>query len=262
MRPGRSGTGLSRRLVFKLKATVLRFSDSLILLPRRLFRVGDHLRKGLTGWDDDVLREGQLARLSADFAFWWIELGFLILDLFGLAELYESFMEFAKFNSRPLSPGEEAVARDVFGGSICYRRVRLDERAFLGPLQMAVCYVSGFHINSWGVMSDALLIHELVHVWQYQQLGLRYVPLALRAQFFGGGYDYGGAAALLAVCRAGGGLKDFNLEQQAEIIADHFRIGCGRRPVWSGEEGGDPSVYRYYAGQLRALGRKDKKITG
>ena len=72
------------------------------------------------------------------------------------------------------------------------------------------------------------LIHELAHVWQFQQLGWRYLWLALRAQLQAGDavYDYGGAENLL-LCRARGAtLQHFNVEQQAAILEHYYLLRC------------------------------------
>jgi hypothetical protein len=100
-------------------------------------------------------------------------------------------------------------------------------------------------------MDDALLIHELVHVWQYQRLGFRYIPQALRAQASGAGYDYGGTEALYRARREGKTLFDFNLEQQADIIADYFRLLQGRPPRWGYGWTDDLPLYEYFARSLR-----------
>ena len=107
----------------------------------------------------------------------------------------------------------------IFGDTIQYDRVRIDERAVLGPPQLKICYVSFYTINAWGGMSNALLIHEMVHIWQFQQWGSVYIPRALKAQGSAEGYNYGGAPAVANWARRDGRLEDFNPEQQADLIA-------------------------------------------
>jgi hypothetical protein len=63
----------------------------------------------------------------------------------------------------------------------------------------------------------SIIIHELVHVWQYQHGGWGYVPNALKAQFIGDGYDF--AKAL----RDGKPWAKMNPEQQGQMIQDAFR---------------------------------------
>jgi hypothetical protein len=63
-------------------------------------------------------------------------------------------------------------------------------------------------------------------VWQYQQVGSRYIPRALYAQRTREGYNYGGVMAL----ERAKGWADFNYEQQAEIVADYFCLQQGLPP--------------------------------
>ncbi len=223
---------LLRLLPLKLLAMLLRAIDALRLLPRRVERVGRHIREGW-GRLRSVPEQEFLSRTaSGSVAWWWLEFLLMLLDCLAVGELYETLMDFVKFNTRPLSEREKQLARPIFGRSINYGRVRIDQHAFAGPRQFGLCYVSFYHINSWGRMDDALLIHELAHVWQYQRLGIAYIPRALYAQHTPEGYDYGGAEGLQAALAAGRSFHSFNLEQQADIVADYFRIREGRAPRW------------------------------
>jgi hypothetical protein len=137
-----------------------------------------------------------------------------------------------KPNTRRLTEREIALARSVFGETIDYQKVRVDERSHIGCRQYRFAYV-GFHfVNSWGKLSDPILIHELVHVWQYQRLGSVYIPRALWAQRTAEGYDYGGGAALQKAVEQGQTLTDFNYEQQGDIVADYFCLKNGWKPRW------------------------------
>lgn len=93
-------------------------------------------------------------------------------------------------------------------------------------------------------MHEALLIHELVHVWQYERLGSVYIPLALKAQHSKEGYDYGGVQALQQALATGRDLLDFNLEQQADIVADYFCLLHGRPTRWSRAHKPEIGVYQ------------------
>ncbi|MEM1215165.1 MAG: hypothetical protein AAGJ82_05750 [Bacteroidota bacterium] len=181
---------------------------------------------------------------------WWVELVYLLLDVFGLPEIYETLVDWIKWNTRPLHTEEIALLRPIFGNSIDYRRVRIDERAFLGPPQWHICYVSFYTINAWRPMGPDLLIHEVVHVWQFQQLGSVYIPRALQAQRSAMGYNYGGAPALVNHVRAGGQLTDFNLEQQADIVADYWRLQHGLRPHWPPAGPADFFAYAYLVEEI------------
>jgi hypothetical protein len=68
------------------------------------------------------------------------------------------------------------------------------------------------------------LIHELVHVWQFQSMGWKYLTSTLIAHIREGVdvYDYGGVANLEKLRLDGVSLKDYNLEQQAAILQDAY----------------------------------------
>lgn len=68
-----------------------------------------------------------------------------------------------------------------------------------------------------------VLIHELVHVWQYQHFGAVYIGKALKAQKSKEGYNYGGMENLYHQMLKGNTLTHFNFEQQAEILEDYYR---------------------------------------
>lgn len=163
---------------------------------------------------------------------WWFTAILLFLEAIGLGDLYQFIARHAKYRTRPLTEKERTLAQSVFGNSIQFDRVRIDENAWLGPRQGRFCYVSGYIINSWGPMHDVLLIHELMHVWQYERLGSAYIPLALKAQYSKEGYDYGGEEALKKALAEGQDLLNFNLEQQAEIVADYCCILQNRPTRW------------------------------
>lgn len=75
---------------------------------------------------------------------------------------------------RPLSPRERALAEPVFRGSIDYERVQIvQSRLASAPTTL------GDVIRCNGPMSDRTLIHELMHIWQYQTRGTRYISDSL-----------------------------------------------------------------------------------
>lgn len=181
---------------------------------------------------------------------WWFGLVLMLADWLGLVELYEGLSAMSKFRSRPLDAEESKRAKLIFGDTIDLQRVRIDERAWLGPKQYQFCYVSFHTINSWGLMRDDILIHELVHVWQYERFGAIYIAKALQAQA-GEGYDYGGWARLNIVKRTRGKLLDFNFEQQADIVMDYYRLLTGRTARWGNATAGNILEYEYFVDQLK-----------
>lgn len=151
------------------------------------------------------------------------------MDLLLVVDLYELTSNGLAWRTRRLTSHEEATLRSVYGDALPYQHIRIDEYARLGPPQWHFCYVSFHTINSWGPMSDDILIHEAMHVWQYCHHGAAYIPRALAAQRTEMGYNYGGLGNLSEFPE----LKYYNYEQQADIVADAFRLRCGIRPRWS-----------------------------
>lgn len=129
--------------------------------------------------------------------------------------------------SRPLTPGETALARGVFRDAIDYARVRIHNRkwAFFQPRHVTMAPMGHIHFHPEGGryrddFADApldlqgLFIHEMAHVWQYQRgifLPLRRVPWARYAYSFVPGRP----------------LARYGLEQQAEIVRHAFLLRHG-----------------------------------
>lgn len=234
------------QLALKLSAVLFRMVDFVRLIPIRFYRIGKHFGRlfhkppKTSIWSD--LWPEQTSALYR-LVNWHLTLGIYLLELLGVGEIYETFTDFIKFNSRAMTEREITIAQTIYGNQINYRRVRLDAYALLGPKQQNICYVSFYLINSWGKMSDALLIHELVHIWQYEQMGAVYMPRALAAQTSSPGYDYGGVFGLKNALRMDDDLRSFNLEQQGDIVADYYRIRNGLCPEWGNGTVKDLAIY-------------------
>jgi hypothetical protein len=75
-------------------------------------------------------------------------------------------------------------------------------------------------------MTDDVLVHELMHVWQYQTSGLRYISCALAGQVEGtvlhGGRDW---TYEFDPTRVGTRLADYGPEQQAQIVQYAYLLG-------------------------------------
>lgn len=84
----------------------------------------------------------------------------------------------------------------------------------------------------------AWLIHELTHVWQYQQEGWRYLLQALGAILRHGHWAYkvGGEDTLIKARQAGARFKDYNREQQGELARGFYiRLKKGENiEAWKG----------------------------
>lgn len=140
---------------------------------------------------------------------------------------------------RPLTAGELAAAREVFGDAIAWDRVRIVPRGFtpFQPKRTAVTPLGAVHFRreDWlpdfsGTWHDmAWLIHELVHVWQHQTG----VPVILR-----GLWERRYAYDALDPAKP---LEGYGIEQQAAIVEDWFRRTRGV-PAWRGA--GSEADYR------------------
>lgn len=76
--------------------------------------------------------------------------------------------------ARKLSPRELSLAEPIFRQSIDYERVQVvQSKLASAPTTL------GDVIRCNGQMSDRTLIHELMHVWQYQTRGTRYISDSL-----------------------------------------------------------------------------------
>ena len=131
--------------------------------------------------------------------------------------------------SRPLTDGEIALARSVFGEAIDYPRVSI-VRGKWWPFQprgivMAPSGNIHFHPDSplWSedfsrerLSLQGLFIHEMTHVWQAQKRGRFYLPL-MRHPFCRYGYRL----------VQGRTFDRYGLEQQAEIVRHRFLADRG-----------------------------------
>lgn len=129
--------------------------------------------------------------------------------------------------SRPLTSAERTLAQSVFGGALDLDAVRLNNRKYW-PLQPRRVTMApnghvwfhpggGLYCDCFGdapVAARALLIHELVHVWQTQS-GI-FLPLA-RHPFCR--YDYS--------LKPGWPLTRYGIEQQAEIVKHAWLLRQG-----------------------------------
>ena len=153
----------------------------------------------------------------------WLDRLFQLLDLLFVFDAYEAISNRLTPGLRRLTPLEYDRLSAVFGDSVPYDRIRIDERAYVGPRSHHICYVSFHTINRWGPIPLAILVHEVMHVWQHVHEGACYIPRALAAQLTVAGYDYGGQRGLTATRH----IRDFNYEQQAAVVEDAYRLSRG-----------------------------------
>lgn len=239
-------------ILFKCRTAWLRLVFFLKQLPRRIFR----LLKGLWRPTFELI----FTRSLSGFLVAVLEIPIFILDMFGVPEVYETLQDFCKWNTRSLTPEEVRIGHSIFGESIDYALVRIDEKAVLGPKQKGFAYVSFRTINSYGIMPDHILIHELMHIWQFTHIGSVYAPRALIAQHSIDKYNYGGFLGLWT--RRDASIKSFNYEQQADVIMDYYLLSKGKRPQWTSPEdcGRAFPLLRKFTHEVRRTGSDDSII--
>lgn len=134
-----------------------------------------------------------------------------------------------KTASRPLTMGEIALGREVFGDDIRCSEARVFRRRFWlfqkRGLAMApdgnIYFHPADHVEDFsalGIRGKAWFIHELTHVWQHQH-GIRVVFCGM----FNRNYRY-------APLVRGKPFLAYGIEQQAGMVADYFRVMSGYGP--------------------------------
>ena len=164
--------------------------------------------------------------------------------------MFETILDWIKWKTRPLNNREKEIAMVVFGKNFPLSLIGIDPHSSLFIRQKPVAYVSFHTINFKSVITDTILVHEMVHLWQYMRFGAVYISEAFWAQKWGSGYDYGGLEPLLKYSD-GLGLAAFNMEQQAEIIEEYYRWTKGIPLQWTVNVPGIGEVLTKYAVELK-----------
>lgn len=116
---------------------------------------------------------------------------------------------------------QESLSNDVIFGLQDWFRSNPDSRAFVSNTLV------NFDVND-GPIDNPTIIHELCHVWQFEEDGPFYMAEAIHAQAWGAGYEYGDEPGLLNAINNNPGLSmedvfdTFNPEQQAQILEDYY----------------------------------------
>jgi hypothetical protein len=134
--------------------------------------------------------------------------------------------------SRNLTNGEVKLLKPVFLNTLNYYSIVCDvNMANVGGVDNSITPAGVVHFsrNKYcpdfsGVESRKwLFVHEIVHVWQWGH-GVYPVWAAIGAWFENGG-DY--LKAYNYDLKPGKSLRDYNLEQQASIVADYWALQYG-----------------------------------
>jgi len=169
-----------------------------------------------------------------------------VFDTSRFSLILEFFWQKLKFNTRRLSPIEKEEALKVFGTSIDFSKVRIDERSLISwfgarinkceGMGVTIFYTINFNRKIKSAKGNAdmkWLLHELAHVAQMQYNGSKYFLEAIHAQKTNG-YKY--------LLGEKAHLREYNREQQASIVADYYIRCCS---------GNSTSAYEPYIRELR-----------
>jgi len=193
-----------------------------------------------------------LRRWYTSIPAWLVRIHLQVFEILGFNEALQRLNDEIKLNTRSLTDEEKSRARSVFGDSINLELVRIDGAAIIGPCLTRRAYTSMHLINSCGDMPDWIFIHELTHVWQYEEDGVIYGPEAALAGIFGfgGGYNYGGVERLKLAKEDNKHIVDFNREQEAQIVEDffHYRNEMDCETL---------KVYAYFVNDVSTLSESD-----
>jgi len=122
-------------------------------------------------------------------------------------------------SGRSLDDAERRLARQIFANSLDLDVVRI-----VNTTLAAAPTTLGDYIRTNGSMSNATLIHELTHVWQYQHGGAAYISDSLCAQV--GAWartgDRNAAYDLTGVVQERKRFSEYSAEQQATIVETYF----------------------------------------
>ena len=124
---------------------------------------------------------------------------------------------------RPLTSAERALAEPLFRDSLKLSRVRVRE-SISGLLNVsgrafAIEETMYFPRGTFPV-APHVFVHELCHVWQFQNGGHAYIADAVHAQLLGDGYDL--EKGLLE----GRTWAELNAEQQATLVEEAYLQRC------------------------------------
>jgi hypothetical protein len=161
--------------------------------------------------------------------------GLLSASLLGLAVLAPAVDRFTA-HRRPLATTDVDYAQRIFEGSVDYARISIT-RDSVFAIGAPRTIMNTIHLKTgWGHfglaplgLSDAglrALIHEMGHVWQYQNGGLAYIPKSLWAQFLAWVKHRNRAEAYKWQAAAAGGTPwaRWNPEQQAEAMKAYDEV--------------------------------------
>lgn len=134
---------------------------------------------------------------------------------------------------RNLADSEVAELKKVFSGSVSYEKIKVLDTNYPGPLgnrPIALKYKIRMknlrqknekHQGNYyyDYIYTAQLVHEVCHVWQFEQMGTSYIAGALHAQYLSASkYDWRNE-----IKRGLDDWRQFNIESQCQFIQHIYR---------------------------------------
>jgi hypothetical protein len=155
---------------------------------------------------------------------WPVDLVYYLVDILYLPEWYCLVVVLFKGNIRLANDLEKYLIAEYFQGLVDERYVLFNDKASFLVKKFAHALVTFNMIHFDKELSEPIIVHELVHVHQYQKYGSVYLYRALQAQLSKNTYDYGGPGNLASGAMKGKTINDYNFEQQASIVEDFYRL--------------------------------------
>lgn len=133
---------------------------------------------------------------------------------------------------RALTTGEIDLARSIFQNSVDYGKVEINPAKFIffqpdnsGMTPNGNIYAAGrVYSNDYSLRGNdtqCFFIHEMTHVWQYQN-SILHVKTSALLEMMRHGFRYDRAYYYTLSRKKD--LRDYRLEQQASIIVDFLRV--------------------------------------
>jgi hypothetical protein len=181
------------------------------------------------------------SRILRIFTLWWSPfyriyplkikiqaLAWSFFDALFVFDILEIINNFVRPHIRTLTEIEIERGAKMFGKTLDFSLVLLDKHSEPVQRGFAYAFVTFNTINCFRPMPPDVFIHELTHVWQYQNFGAGYISAALYAQKTPAGYNYAHAEGW----HLSEHLLEFNAEQQADLVQDAYRLQNNKSQQW------------------------------
>ena len=146
-------------------------------------------------------------------------MGDLIVRIPALENFATQYGNILSSDARWLSQSEKNTARPIFQSSINLDVVQIVKA---GAVNAPATLGNFIRVTPGYTMSDAILIHELTHIWQYQTQGNRYISDSLYHQTVATIRDGHRNAAYNVTIVPGQSFYRYTAEHQAVIVEEYF----------------------------------------